>query len=338
MLKRSIIGLAVAGLALTYAPAYADPPETNGLICQFASVIDPTAEPGSQSGQVSGGPVLLTEQSTNPDLPGTTPETGTLSCRVQINDSTHAGSGPSVTGHGTGVLTAGPATINYIAGDTDLVYLCSEFTDDSDGVTYYWNDDTGEWDTNILAPCGLAFGNPPPDPSDDIINRIPCPIFAQLPGPVAQALQGEWGDCVGTGPESIAVAAGVGDTGVLVTSPLWNCGPTPVAVVGQSGSVSCTPVDLLGTPNRCKEVFAAAVALPPPPDVNATISATTTCGTLNTMATASTTGPFIATNSAIDSGATSQPMPVVCSWDNTNGGPTVWAVVCGWNLPFPLGL
>jgi hypothetical protein len=118
----------------------------------LAAVADPTAAPGSQSGLLSGGPVLLTEQTTNPDLPGTTPESGTLTCRVQVNQGTHTGSGPLVQGHGTGVLTAGPATINYTASETDVVFLCAEFTDDSDGVTYYWDDTS----TTPRTTCSVA--------------------------------------------------------------------------------------------------------------------------------------------------------------------------------------
>jgi hypothetical protein len=170
----ALVTLALAGLATSFAttPAMADAPTTDGLICQFASVVDPTAEAGTQSGQLSGGPVVLTEAD------GTTPETGTLTCRVQIDQATHAGSGPSVSGHGTAVLTAGPSVINYTASATSNVYLCSEFTDDSDGVTYYWNDELGEWSADVNTGCGLAFGSNDPSPEETLIDSIVCPVLA----------------------------------------------------------------------------------------------------------------------------------------------------------------
>jgi hypothetical protein len=334
MLKRSIIGLAVAGLALTYAPAYADVPVTDGLICQFASVEDPTAEAGSQSGQVSGGPVLLTEQD------GTTPESGTLICRVQVNQGTHAGSGPDVRGHGTGVLTAGPGVINYTASVTDTVWLCSEFIDDSDGATYYYDDNTGDWSTDINVSCGIAVGGTG-DPSDDPINLIPCPTFAQLPSPVAEALQAAWGDCAASGPQSVIAVAGIGSTtGVLVVPPLWRCSQ-PSGLVGAIGSVTCDVPAPLGTPlntlHNCKEVFNASVAVPTDPTAttaNGTINGTTDCGGLTSTTQATDNGaPIIHLHGTIG-GPTS--MPVTCSWNITNGGPAAWAVICGWNLPYPL--
>jgi hypothetical protein len=143
-----------------------------GLICQFASVKDPTAEAGTQSGQLSGGPLVLVKD----DLSG--PGTGTLTCRVQINTLDHTGSGPSVSGHATGLVSAGPAVINYVAADADNVYLCGEFTDDADGTTYYWDDDNSEWSTSASVPCGLAEGSGDPTPIDILIDSIVCPIFA----------------------------------------------------------------------------------------------------------------------------------------------------------------
>jgi hypothetical protein len=151
---RSLAFLAVAALAMTHAPANAAVDDAGpGLICQFASTTDPTAEPGTQSGELSGGPLVLQDSTTN--LPGS----GTLTCRVQTNQPTHVGSGPSIAGHGTGVVTAGPATINYTAGGDDDVYLCAEFTDDTPpGTTYYWNGDVGGWGTDPNVPCGHASG------------------------------------------------------------------------------------------------------------------------------------------------------------------------------------
>jgi hypothetical protein len=180
MRSTAIAALAVAGLASTVAttPARADAPTTHGLICQFATVADPTAEAGTQSGELSGGPVLLT------GADGTTPETGTLTCRVQVDQPRHAGTGPSVSGHGTGVLTAGPSVINYTAAATSNVYLCSEFTDDSDGVTYYWDDYRSEWSLDATVACGPTLPEDPgPSPEPILIDSIVCPVFAVVFAP-----------------------------------------------------------------------------------------------------------------------------------------------------------
>ena len=315
MHKRTVIGLAIAGLALTYAPAYADTPETHGLICQFASVIDPTAEEGTQSGQISGGPVLLLEQD------GMTPETGTLLCRIQVNNDTHTGTGPTVSGHGTGVLVAAPATVTYLAADTDTVSLCAEFVDDSDGVTYYWDGVNGEWSTSSAVPCGLAEGGTG-DPSDDRINLLPCPIFAQLPSPLAETLQETWEDCMESGPNSVITVVGTGATATVVPPPLWSCSTPTITPTG--GSVSCSPPGLNSLTN-CKEVLNLAVATPG----GGSVTGTTTCGANSVSATA----PLVSLQARVSLG-TFTTMPVLCQWGfPVNPPPAVWATICGWNLP-----
>jgi hypothetical protein len=209
MRSTAIAALALAGVVSTFAatPARADAPIGAGLICQFATVVDPTAEPGTQSGELSGGPVLLTEQD------GFTPETGTLTCRVQVGTSDHTGSGPAVSGHGTGAITAGPAVVNILANAD--VYLCSEFTDDSDGVTYYWDAVAGEWSADPNTPCEPSFpldcADCPPyirdllrdlfnlsssldsDTRKRLLDSILCPILAQVFPPEGD-IPGVW-DC-----------------------------------------------------------------------------------------------------------------------------------------------
>ena len=181
MRKLALATLALAGLGSAFAtvPAHAAVDDPFGLICQFASVTNPTQEAGHQTGQVSGGPLFLLDSTTN--LPGS----GTLTCRVQVTTSNHTGTGPAVTGHGTGVVTAGPSLLDYTAGPLDFVYLCGEFTDDSDGTTYYWDDTNSVWAANDpTVACGLADspgsggGDDPLLPIEELIDSIICPVLA----------------------------------------------------------------------------------------------------------------------------------------------------------------
>src|SRR4051812_34797851 len=110
---------------------------------------------------------------------------GTLTCRVQVTTSNHTGTGPTVSGHGTGVVTAGPSLLNYVAGPTDDVYLCGEFTDDSTGTTYYFDDVNGVWSTDPTVLCGLATStgggdDPLTQFEKDNIDPVVCPILASL--------------------------------------------------------------------------------------------------------------------------------------------------------------
>ena len=153
MPRRSLVIVALTSIVLMYAPAYAAVDDAGpGLICLFASVLDPTAEEGTHTGELSGGPLLLTDSTTGQ------PGSGTLVCRIQVNNNTHTGYGPFVAGHGTGGVGAGPMTVVYQAADTDTVSLCGEFIDDSDLTTYYWDDDNDEWSTSSAVSCGLAIG------------------------------------------------------------------------------------------------------------------------------------------------------------------------------------
>ena len=139
--------LAAFAAPVTAHAAVSDP---FGSGCQFTGTEDPTAETGTVTGVLSGGPLILV----NDDNSGV--GSGTLTCRLQVNEPTHTGTGPAVSGHGTGVVSAGPSEASFTASETDNVYLCMEFTDDSTGVTYYWDDSTGTWTTDPDGPCGLA--------------------------------------------------------------------------------------------------------------------------------------------------------------------------------------
>jgi hypothetical protein len=122
------------------------PVDRPGVLCQAVATDDPTAEPNTQTGVLSGGPLVLAGSGGL--------QSGTLTCRVQVNVSNHTGVGPQVQGHGTGVVTAGPTQFSYV-DVTNLVYLCAEFTDDRDGTTYYWDDTNGAWATSPFVDCGL---------------------------------------------------------------------------------------------------------------------------------------------------------------------------------------
>ncbi len=184
MRKIALAAIALGGLvsSLAITPAHAATPDPWGAICQFASVTDPTVE-GQQSGQVSGGPLVLTDDETPPGV-----YSGTLTCRVQVTTSNHTGSGPSVSGHGTPVVTAGPSTLTYSAGLTDNVYLCSEFTDDATGTTYYFDDTNSLWSTSNTVDCGLATSasTPQDDPlsqfEKDNVDPVVCPVLVTAVG------------------------------------------------------------------------------------------------------------------------------------------------------------
>ena len=320
MQKRSVIGLAIAGLALTYAPAYAAVDDAGpGLICQFTSVVDPTAEPGTQTGAISGGPLALTDSTTG----GL--GSGTLVCRVQVNVTDHTGSGPVATGHGTGVVTAGPATIQYRADETDWVVLCAEFIDDWDGTTYYWDGLDDAWSTNPLVPCGINLPGPG-DPEHDPINAIPCPLFAIAPSPVGELLQDTWEDCGEAGPPSTIVVESIPgtDTGILVTPPLWSCTMPTGSIVGPSGTVTCDAPPVRRTPTRTKCTSVSAEAHLSP-DGASTVSYTSTCGNLSVTATA---GPVMPRDQKTKAGSGNR--PVTCTWATT-GNPVLWGGSCDTN-------
>jgi hypothetical protein len=182
----------VACLGTGGAPARAAAPETTGVICQLGPVVEPN-RPGTDEyvTQIGGGPVLLTA----PD--GVTPESGTLVCRVVVSAdyvADHTAPGSNVAGRGTGVLTASPAVVRYTARPYDeYASLCSEFVDDSDGVTYYWNDWYGEWSTDPTVPCGPVAAPDDDAPLDPVVDSIVCPLFA-MPFPPDGDVSWIW-DC-----------------------------------------------------------------------------------------------------------------------------------------------
>lgn len=328
MRKRPLMALLAAGVVLSYAPAYAAVSDPGpGLICQFSSTEDPTAEPGTQTGQLSGGPLQITDDD------GVTPGSGTLTCRVQINQPNHNGTGPQVQGHGTGVVTAGPAQIAYHSVTGDGIYLCGEFTDDSNGQTLYWDDFAQAWKTSTSGgsdvPCGdLATGSGPVD--EDPINTIPCPVFGTLPAPLSTTLQDTWADCSNSGTLGAVAVHNIPGTSMAVAVGV-NCliSGLPVALVGSNDSVTCVPISLDPTKNVCKTVTTIAAVLPvlpPPPPTS--VTGTTTCGALSATASANNAAsPLLAKVTRHGTGT----FGVTCSW-TTVGPPTGWGVVCTWGV------
>jgi hypothetical protein len=170
-MRRAVLPLLAAlGLVSFATPALADAPLADGVLCALASVTDPTAPLGTQVGVLTGGPAVLTLQD------GTTPEDGTLTCRIQTDVASHTGYGPEIDGHGTGLLTAGPAVVSYYQGSN--VFLCAEFTDDSDGVTYYWDAVALRWSTDMTVRCDWAYGSYTPKPAETLVDSIICPVLA----------------------------------------------------------------------------------------------------------------------------------------------------------------
>jgi hypothetical protein len=168
-----------------------------GFTCGFASSDDPSgaiANPGTQVGEVNGGPVLVV------DLPGvdstTTPPTITYDTTGNVNPSTLAIVSAKITCGlqvgGTGVYSdpdavtasaSGPVLVNlpptlvsYQATATDPVWSCTTWTlTDANGasVTLY-ADAAGGFSTDpTTAKCALATSQ---DTDPCVLIPVPVPI------------------------------------------------------------------------------------------------------------------------------------------------------------------
>ena len=147
MLRSVILGVTLA--TLPFAPAHAAPDEP-GRICHLVSLNDPTGGDSVHVGLLGGEAVQVTENLV------IVQRGGTLICRVQVGVRDHTGTGPEVSGHVDAsalVGTAGPNLVRFEAGATDEVYVCTEWVNDSDGVTLYWDDPKGTWSTDAHVPC-----------------------------------------------------------------------------------------------------------------------------------------------------------------------------------------
>jgi hypothetical protein len=195
MKKLAIVAVALGSLA-TFASgaAHADPPDgPSGFLCGFGSSDDPTgtiANPGTQVGELDGGPLALTDTPANftptvidvpePDpanptgsLPSVTPGTvepdpsdngnpvsGTLTCALQVG-GTGAYTEPdavSASASGIGVIYLPPSLISYQAGATDPVWVTTTVQvvgANGDGsATYYYDYASGDWTTDESAAQG----------------------------------------------------------------------------------------------------------------------------------------------------------------------------------------
>lgn len=127
-------------------------------VCSFGTLGDPTAEPGGLTGGVEAGPVTLVDTADPATL-----HSGSLTCSVQVNTSTHAALDTvSVTGQTmTGVVLLPMTAISYSSDPGDNVYLCTQLQVDGD-PPLYWDATNAEWSTWSGVDCTLALVTPPP--------------------------------------------------------------------------------------------------------------------------------------------------------------------------------
>ena len=206
--KIAIVAVAVGGLTLPFA-APADATPSSRRICSFNSISDPTVEPGTQIGQVNGGPI------TDSNLLATM----TLTCTIQVGgaNNTHAGvDAASASATGTNVaaacihadhqefwdervcpgvgVTLPPTQISYTSTEGQPVYLCTEVS--VNGTVYYYDDASGSWSASASATCGEAIQQDLiPEPLFSLINSILeqvdptiCPFIAMAFPPEGDVL------------------------------------------------------------------------------------------------------------------------------------------------------
>ena len=111
-------------LAVTTAapdPAHAAPTSAAGLTCGMTATTDPTAEPGTRTGEIRGGPVSAH------DPHG--PVRIWIVCTVQVNSRFHDGSSVASASSAIGDRSAylPPTQISYAVQSGDAVYLCTEW-------------------------------------------------------------------------------------------------------------------------------------------------------------------------------------------------------------------
>jgi hypothetical protein len=187
-LKKLLTAVAIAaGLAaIVPASAHADAPGAAGFTCGFASNDDPTgavANPGTQVGELDGGPVAvadLPDTSTTPpsfDATGN-PASATITCALQVGGTglyTDADA-VSASASGTVVVYLPPTVISYQATATDPVWSCTTWVlSDANGATdtLYLDDTTGNFVTDpATAHCALATSQ----------SENPCDIDPTAPG------------------------------------------------------------------------------------------------------------------------------------------------------------
>ncbi len=192
MKKLALAAIVATTLAGSFTgTAVAGPPTTgpDGFLCGFTSVTNPNAEANTQTGEIDGGPLIVTDAAGNPTG-------GTLTCTIQVGannlHSSPDAPGGKVSAHGDGVVVIPPSVVSYTAAPEQNVYLCTQFTYDN-GRTVYWhadNDDdpttdTGHWTEDPNKECGLAISasTPSDGPIHDLeilIDGIICPELKKL--------------------------------------------------------------------------------------------------------------------------------------------------------------
>jgi hypothetical protein len=151
------MGAAVIAVVATAASASADRPyilmystltdrsaPVTGLSCGLDAATDTTAEAGTHTGPLSGGPVAAT----------TVGAVVVLTCAVHVGtaNSTHAGADVAAADSGApsvGATRFVVETVRFLVPENMPVYVCTEVV--VNGVTYYW--DGGSWGTSNSAGC-----------------------------------------------------------------------------------------------------------------------------------------------------------------------------------------
>ena len=174
-------------------PCTRSAPAPYGFLCGFSSVSDPQVE-GSQTGEVDGGPLVLGD-AYDPAVF----YTGSITCTIQVNQSTHAGADAcAVTGPTTPVAGEVAGTCTYASATGDNVYLCTE-VDIVNGPTLYWDSVNDVWSTEPNVGCSLDITVEPGEEGGPIhelellIDSIICPVLATLLPPQGD-IPGLW-DC-----------------------------------------------------------------------------------------------------------------------------------------------
>jgi hypothetical protein len=195
--KLAIAAIALGGLvSFATGAAHADAPGAAGFTCGFSSSDDPTgtvANPGTQVGEVDGGPIAVADlpvvdDTTTPptvtfDTTGN-PASGTITCALQVGGTgTYAeADAVSASASGTVVVYLPPTLISYQAGATDPVWSCTTWTltdANGDSETVYLDDATGEFSTDATtATCALAISQqiPPQEVCDAAPQVCDLPV------------------------------------------------------------------------------------------------------------------------------------------------------------------
>jgi hypothetical protein len=195
--KLAIAALALGGLvSFATGAAHADAPGAAGFTCGFTSSDDPSgavANPGTQVGEVDGGPIAVADlpvvdDTTTPptvtfDTTGN-PASATITCALQVGGTGVYAETDAVNASATGtvVVTLPPTLISYQAGPTDPVWSCTTWTLTSangETVTLYLDDPSGEFSTDPdTALCALAISQeiPPQEVCDLVPDACTIPV------------------------------------------------------------------------------------------------------------------------------------------------------------------